>query len=256
MQFEKGRKLKDIKLREVSFVETPATRKPFLFFKSASGEHETDEEQEEVEIMDKELKELLEAFLDEKIEDDDDIEKAEKLTEKVVNAIKEALKILNEYKDALPDDAKKAVDTLVKYATTKYPYPKPYKKSKEEESDLEKAGKKLSKATMEKLLAMRKLIDELLPDDIKKMAEEIDKDELAFEMLQKMHDKLFAEPEDDEEDEEDDEEGEETGKIMKFLKGIDARLEKLEKMKGKKRELDDEEDDEEDDKDPFPSIPI
>ena len=255
MRFKKGRKLKNIKLKEVSFVKTPANRRTFLFFKSAHGGHETGEEQgKEVEIMDKELKELLEAFLDEEIDEDEEIEKAGKLTEKVVNAIKGVLRILNKYKDALPDDAKSAVDTLAKLATTKYPYPKPYKKG--EEDDLEKAGKKLSKATIEKLLAVRKLIDDLLPEGIKKMAEEEDKDELAFEMLQKMHDKLFA-SDDDEEDKEDEEDNGETGDVMKLLKGIDSRLEKLEKMKGKKQELDDEKEEEEDDEgDPFPSIKL
>jgi hypothetical protein len=255
MRFEKGRELRDIKLREVSFVKNPANRRTFLFFKSAHGEHETvDEEQEGEKIMDKELKELLEEFLGEKIEDDSDIEKAGKLTEKVVNAIKGALKILNKYKDALPDDAKEAVDTLAKYATTKYPYPKPYQKDQGSEEDLEKSGKKLSKATLEKLLAIRKLIDELLPDDVKKMAEEVDKDELGFEMLQKMYDKLFTEPDKDDEKEDKDDKG--TGDLIKALKQIDTRLEKLEKMKGKKRELDNEDEDEEDDGDPFPSIEI
>lgn len=233
-------------------MKTPATRRTFLFFKSARGGHETGEEQEkEVKIMDKELKELLEAFLDKEINEEEDIEKAGKLTAKVINAIKGALRILNKYKDALPDDAKSAVDTLAKLATTKYPYPKPYKKG--EEDDLEKAGKKLSKATIEKLLAVRKLIDDLLPENIKKMAEEEDKDELAFEMLQKVHDKLFAS--DDDKEDKDKEDDEETGDVMKLLKGIDSRLEKLEKMKGKKRELGNEEE-VEDGGDPYPSIKL
>ena len=116
--------------------------------------------------MNEEMQKQLQEFFGEDVEVD--FEKAEES-----DVITKALATVNEYKKDMPDDLKKAVgaiakqagfcDTIITKMTEK-------KKSKDDdgETDLEKAGAKLSKDTLKKiteaLSALKSLIPELKVD--------------------------------------------------------------------------------------------
>ena len=124
----------------------------------------------------KEFIEELKKFMAEDDEDEkevlteEDIEKANKLSDAAMKAIKGALNILNKYKADMPDDVLKAIQTLVKYASYGYPAKKEDEVKKTDEElladavgiiakaaeadDVEKAKKvveQLSKATIKQL---------------------------------------------------------------------------------------------------------
>ena len=79
------------------------------------------------------LKDLMENFLEEDI-DEEEFEKAKKkMPEKLVAGLKEAFKILNEHKDYLDEDLKNAMQYISRILTKypepgKYPYPEKYPK--------------------------------------------------------------------------------------------------------------------------------
>lgn len=180
----------------------------------------------------KELKELLKDYLGEDFSEEE-FEKAEKLSDKVLNALKGALNILNKYKGDFPDELKKAVGVLAKYAGYGYPAKKsdePYKLEKViealEKAHLEKAGAKLSKNTREQIQkaidALKKLLEEDIKKDtgngeIKKELEEIKK---SLEKLEKKAEK----------------EGKDEAK--KELDEIKKRLKTIEEAKGIKKSID------------------
>ncbi len=135
-----ARKLKDLDIEEISLVDAGAVRKTFYIKKQRRS------------LMD--LIEILKDMLGPDTElSDDEVKKAKELTEDAAKAIAGALKILNKYKDDMPDDVLGAIKTLAKYASYGYPA----KKSADEVdfvaelTDVEKAGARLSKATIEEL---------------------------------------------------------------------------------------------------------
>ena len=112
----------------------------------------------EVNKMDKELKELLDSYFGEEVSfDTEEFEKA-KLSDKALDAIKGALNLVNKYKADFPDDLKKAVGTLAKYASYGYGYPA---KKSDDNKDINKAGKTLSKDTVTKVKSVIKAFNEL-----------------------------------------------------------------------------------------------
>jgi len=134
-----ARKLKDLDIEEISLVDAGAVRKTFYIKKQRRS------------LMD--LIDILKDMLGPDTElSDDEVKKAKELTEDAAKAIAGALKILNKYKDDMPDDVLAAIKTLAKYASYGYPA----KKSADvdfvvELTDIEKAGARLSKATIEEL---------------------------------------------------------------------------------------------------------
>jgi len=296
-----ARKLKDIETTEVSFVDEPANKKKFLFFKARgegkgtggnlqgdggakycvcpacgySIEHEklgagvsvpcariecpkcgtkmvgSDTKTIKKTIgehkMDDEIVELLKSYFEE--EDlEIDFEKAEKLSDKAISAIKGALKLVNKYKADFPDDLKKAVGTLAKYAGYGYGYP-----AKTEKGEVAKAGAKFSKDTLDKL---RKAVEALnalkaiLPD----VGEETKKSETSeveksIEKIAKSIEELESKKAEENEN-----------KLTKTLEELSKRLETVEKGTGIKKSVEgqDDDDDAETSKvdDPWPSIKI
>lgn len=179
---------------------------------------------------------------------EDEIEKAGKLDEKVRSAIKTAYNILSKWKDSLPTDLAKAITLMAKYmAPGKYPYPKPYKK----DETLEKAGAKLSKATAAEMIKAIKILQSLLPEDVKKELEEEEKDETLEAKVEKIM-AYIAGMEKEEGKEGDDEKGdgekgdgkkespEATADLKKTIEKMGARIEHLEKVKGEKKGLEDD----------------
>jgi len=229
------RKLKDIDVAEISLVDNAANRKKFYIVKRRRQ-------------MDEFIK-LLKSFMG---EDDDefklseeDIAKAEKLDEKAIKAIQGALNILNKYKDVYPNDVLTAIKTLTKYAAYGYSYPA--KKSLTEEelieelTDVEKAGRKLSKATIEQLKKAMEIIQSL----IEEKEEDITKGhKLPPEIVKKLE--KLAEYEKAEKERIEKERIEKEKKQEELIKELKERVEKLEKSKGIKKSIDGQDDDDDD----------
>ncbi|MBA7527669.1 hypothetical protein ES705_19847 [subsurface metagenome] len=198
----------------------------------------------EVNMMDKDLKELLDSYFGEEVSfDTEEFEKAE-LSDKALNALKGALNLVNKYKADFPDDLKKAVGVLAKYASYGYGYPA----KKKEEEDINKSGKTLSKDTVGKvknvvkvfneLQSVIKALNELLPEEDQKKLKKSDATE------GKDADEEFKDALD------------EVTNIAKKLEGkleekdqtiekLNKRLETVEKEKGIKKSIDGQDDDDE-----------
>lgn len=171
------RNLKDIEVEEISLVAVPATRKRFYIIKRS-------EEMDEFNVIYKSV------FGEELTEEQ--IQKANELPKEALNAIKSSVKTLERYKDDFDADLKDALKTLTKYSSYGYGYPA--KKSDEELNkefiaeltDVEKAGKRLSKATKDELEKIMNIIKAMLKEgdaDVEKRGLEKLPPEIADEML-------------------------------------------------------------------------
>ena len=301
-------RLSRIELDEISLVDLPATKRKFLFKKAADRDEEGSlicecgnkealidflkSASEECpncgeSLLDsatkiifkgdnkmKKLSELLIDFIGEDELEEEEIEKFEKADKKLSpqasKALKGALNILKKFKAEFPDEVKEAINTLAKYAAYGYPAKK---KEDEEEEDLEKAGAKLSKATMELIKSVVekgkplekaiKALSALIQKDAGKSAEMIALEEKLDATLDKI-DKLLKkkkktkkekkeeeedEDEDEDKDEEEEDEDEEVEEAEKELKKLKKRIKKLEEKKGSKKSLKGQDDDEEEDED-------
>ncbi|MBA7485414.1 hypothetical protein ES707_20960 [subsurface metagenome] len=192
----------------------------------------------------KEFIEELKKFMAEDDEDveaaleKEDIEKAEKVPDKAMKAIKGALNILNKYKADMPDDVLSAIKTLAKYAAYGYP-------AKME--DLDKAGAKLSKTTRDQLAKVLGLIKEspkaiamlkiLLGQEVEKAKGGDGDEKLSEETLAKLE--KLAELEEAEKERIEKAEKEEAEKEEKEKQEVLERIEALEKKKGIKKSIDD-----------------
>lgn len=170
---EAKRRLEDIRPDEVSLVERPATGKAFFFFKN------------EVPEMDDEMKQAIELFIGEELSDEniEDIQKAQ-LKPEAISGLKNALKILNQYKSDLPDDLVEAIGELAKFlasSASKPGYGYPAKKGNDDEMD-PKDSKEITAAVKKAIAKMeaahedgKKELRALLPGEIRKDAEEDDR---------------------------------------------------------------------------------
>jgi len=164
------RELQDIDVDEISLVDIPAIRRKFLIVKKDKKDmqktSETDQDNSDIENLIKEgkleMKELIELYKKLTGEEEDFSEKEtellKKLSDEAVSAIKGALNILNKFKGDFSQELKDAVAVLAKYVTKAYPYPYPAKKSDE---NLEKAGKKISKDTLNAIKKAIKILNEV-----------------------------------------------------------------------------------------------
>lgn len=189
------RRLEDIDPNEVSIVGLPATRKKFLFFKQdmqelldtsedMQGDSDIEKRRELNKMnLNEELQKLLNNYFDEEVSFDPEefeFEKA-KLSDKALNALKGALNLINKYKADFPDDLKKAVGVLAKYSSYGYGYPA---KKSDDNEDINKSGKTLSKDTVGKvknvvkvfneLQSVIKALNELLPEEDQKKLKKSD----------------------------------------------------------------------------------
>lgn len=202
--------------------------------------------------MDNEMKALLAELLGEDF-DADEFAKSND-----TEAIKGALKLVAKYKSDFPDELVEAVKVLAKNAN--------YTNKAEEndsdagkDNDLEKSGKKFSKDTIEKLLAMFKTLQSILPnDDTSKTAKKDndadavakndnsnDKDKVeknaddkssnAFDELKKSIEKMATENADS------------LKELSETVDQVSKRLEAVEKEKGVKKGIDGQDDNSDDD---------
>jgi signal transduction histidine kinase len=226
-----ARKIFDIDIEEISLVDRPANRKRFYIIKQEENMWDQEFEKLLTEFLGQEGFEELKKSVEKEIES----EKKEKLTEEAINAIKGALNILNKYKDDFPKELKDAVKVIAQFAA-KYPYPYPYpKKTKKDEegnlieelTDIEKAGRKLSKATVEQLRKVIEILQKLIEEreeetNVKKSDK---KDEVKLEeKIEKL-----------------------TEVVQKQFKDLEQRIENIEKTAFKKS-LDGQDDDKDKDK--------
>lgn len=111
-------RLKNLEAVEVSIVPRGANRRKFLIFKG-----------DDVKMLD------FESIMDIELENEQEVDnvlKAEGLSEKAINAIKGALKLLNAFKEELPGDILSKLAGLAGYG-----YPEPTSKEEPKEEDKE-----------------------------------------------------------------------------------------------------------------------
>jgi DNA repair exonuclease SbcCD ATPase subunit len=233
------RELLDIDIDEISLVDVPAIRKKFLIVKNKKEDMQNaiDKDRGDSDIKNLKEKEVLKVEELIKIyknltEDNEDFSKEQlellkKLSDEAVSAIKGALNILNKFKGDFSQELKDAVAVLAKYATKPYPYPYPAKKSDE---DLEKAGKKISKDTLN---AIKKAI-KILSDALSKGDETKKAITILSDLLSEEEKKALKKT--DEEKERDDKEKERDEKFDSAIKEATETKEKLEKSLGEKDE--------------------
>lgn len=241
------RKLFDIDVEEITLCGSAANRKKFFIRK-----------------MEDSMKEFIEELKKFMAEDDEDIEgalekeeieKAEKLADAPMKAIKGALNILSKYKADMPDDVLKAIKTLTKYASYGYPAAKEDKKDEVkktdeelfidavnivakavETEDVEKAKKvveQLSKATIKQLKKIVEICQKIIGnEEVKaKKTEELpaevarDLEELAA--LKKFKEDTLKEKEETRKKEIED--------LKKEREKLEKKVEELEKTKGEKK---------------------
>ena len=254
------RELVDIDVDEISLVDIPAIRKKFLIIKKDKKDmqktSETDQDNSDIKNLIKEeeskMNELIELYKkltgDEEDFSEKESELLKKLSSDAVNAIKGALNILNKFKGDFSEELKDAVAVLAKYVVKTYPYPYPAKKSDE---DLEKAGKKISKDTLNAIKKTIGILNGVLSkgDETKKAIS------ILSDLLSDEEKKALKKTE--EEDEKDEkinsaikeaaETVEKLGKDLeekdKSISELTKRLETLEKAKGTKKQIEGQDED-------------
>ena len=183
----------------------------------------------------KEIKELLKDCLGEDFSEEE-FEKAEKLSDKAADTLKGALNILIKYMGDFPDELKKGVGVLAKYAGYGYPVKKseePYKLEKViealEKAHVEKAGAKLSKSTREQIQKAIDALKKLLVQDLKKEDGKEGNEEVKKELgeIKKTLEALAKKAEVTKDED-----------VKTSLEAITKRLEAIEKMKGIKKSID------------------
>jgi DNA-directed RNA polymerase subunit F len=229
---QKKRKLEDIVVKEVSFVDLPAIRRRFLICKRGESKMT--------------IIEIYKKLTGQDITED-----------KLTTEQKAALETLAMYDEAMPDDMAKAVGEFVKI-------PEP---PEEKPEDLEKAGAKLSKDTITKLKGVAKAILELLPEDERDIAKADPEEERENRIADKVVEKLGLakasenKPKDDKpQDDKPGDKGEDDkppdSEVAKQLKAISDRLAVVEQAKGVKKGLEGDGPGESSDEDEWPSWKI
>jgi len=282
------RQLIDIDVDEISLVDIPAIKRKFLIIKKDKDMQKTsdkDQDNSDIENLIKEgkleMNELIEIYKsltnDQENFAEEQIELLKKLTPEAINAIKGALNILNKYKGDFSKDLQDAVALLAKYAAKPYPYPYPAKKSEEDfdkavQEAMEKAGKKISKDTLEAIKKAIKILNDVFSkgDETKKAISILS--DLLSEEERKALKKTDEEKERADKEKERDEKfdsaikdaTETIEKLGKDLEGKDKsiseltkRLETLEKAKGTKKQIEGQDEDDGDVKKsdkPWPSF--
>jgi len=171
--------------------------------------------------MDEKIQEQLHEYFgkDEKI----DFEKAEDNA-----AVVKALETVNEYREDFPDDLKASVGMIAKQAGLYAPSQKVEKK--EDKTDVEKAGAKLSKDTLKKIQDALDALKSILPE-LKENTEKRDEVEKVIEDVTKRLDNIEKKKEDDTQ-----------SKLAATLNEISKRLEVVEKGTGIKKSVEGQDD--------------
>jgi len=268
------RELMDIDVDEISLVDIPAIKRKFLIIKkdkedmqkSADKDQDNSDTKNLIKEGKLEMKELIEIYKsltnDQEDFTEEQLELMKKLSPEAINSIKGALNILNKFKGDFSQELKDAVAVLAKFVAKPYPYPYPAKKSDE---DLEKAGKKISKVTLEAIKKAIKILNDVFSkgDETKKAISILsdllsEEEKKALKKTDEEKERADKEKERDEKEKERDEKfdsaikdaTETIEKLGKDLEGKDKsiseltkRLENLEKAKGTKKQIEGQDED-------------
>lgn len=226
------RKIIDLVVEEISLVDKAANRKKFAILKRRNS-------------MLKEFKELLKSFYGEDELEEDLLKKAEGLDEKTIKAQNEALEMIIKYSDALPPELLKSIQVFTKAAN----FPEATKENEftnenfiAELIDVDKAGSRLSKATLAQL---KKAIEILqgLATSVQKGATGDHKD-LPDEVVEKLA--LLDRLQKAEAEKEKQAQLEKEKKLNETIEELTKKVDKLTKEKGKSQGLPEEEIEKED----------
>jgi len=252
-----ARKIFDIDIDELTICKSPANRKQFFIKK-----------------MEEPMKEFIESLKKFMADDEDkvdealteeEVEKIEKLGKEEVEELKGAVDELNGYNVRdIPDDALKAIRILAKQASLGHPSTKVEEiKFLDDLLDVEKAGARFSKATVDQLKKVRDMISKLIGDKenaVNKRHKDLP-DDVKAELMEL--ERLRTEDKERLEKQEEDKEKAAEKRIKKLedkLEEQDEEIEVLKKKKGTKKSIAGQESDEitkganDDDKDNWPSV--
>lgn len=264
-----ARELLNIDIDEISLVDNAATRKKFLIIKNKKENMQNAIDKDRGDSDIKNLKEnevikmldLIELYKKLSEDDQDFSEEQLKILKALspenVKAIKNAIGVLTKFKGDMSQELQDAIKVLAKF-TAKYPMPYPYPAKKSDE-DLEKAGKKISKDTLNAIKkAIKILSDALSKGDETKKAIAVLSDLLSEEEKKALkktdEEKERADKEKEREEKFDsavkeaketiEKMGKDLGEKDKSISELTKRLETLEKAKGTKKQIEgqDEED--------------
>lgn len=223
----KGRKLKDIDVAEISIVDSAANRKKFFITKRR------------LQPMLEKLFEILKSWMPEGKITDDQIEAIKKMGEDKIEPLADALTCFEEFKDSFTPKFEESVKTLIKRSLLE-PFAVEAEEIDfvEELSDLEKAGKRFSKTTIAQLRKIKEVIEKLLVEETEKVDKTKDLPTDVIEQLAEL--KAMKKT---------DAENEKKKEKLEMVQEIAKLVVKEIKPKGKKTSLDvDAPDDDDDDK--------
>lgn len=241
---KQDKELKDVDVVEISLVDSAANLKKFYLTKRGKK-------------MEK-LKELYKEF-DIELEDED-VTKAKDIPEDEKEELTDALELFKKYKDDLPDDALESIKVLAKLSLNQPEKVEDMDGLIEELSDFEKAGRKLSKATIKQLKSIIDTLSKMVGERTEKMTgEDTDYNKLPDEVKEKLErlDRIERERKEELEKKEE----KEKEKLHKTIEDLQDRLEKMEELRGVKKSKDDEPKDKDkkktdDEKDDWPSLEV
>ena len=173
----------------------------------------------------------------------EEIEKLKELSPEKAKELTEAIETLNDYKEGWPNDLVNAVTALTKNSAYDYPENEPGEKKFEIKEFVEKAGQRLSKATLEQLKKIIAIAQGLVgdrEDKVKKGHKDLPADVIAeLEEAQLLKQKL--------DEIEEAKKAEEEKKAEERIKKLEAEIEAL--KKGDRTSIEGQDTDDDDDKD-------
>lgn len=211
------RKIKDLKIKEVSLVDKAANRKKFIICKGES----------KMKFYEKILKAFKGLFGEDSLEEKDH-EIIKSMSDERGEAIHGALDAISSYEiSEFPEDIQDGILTLAKFAALD-PVEKTIEKEAEITADMfiEKAGAVFSKANLEKLRKMKEMIDSIIGDK-EKVEKDAGEDKIPEEVKAKL--RKLEEIEEKEKERIRVEKEKEKADLQKTISDLQKKVEKLEK---------------------------
>ena len=231
----KPRKIKDLKIKEVSLVDRAANRKKFIICKGTN----------QMKFYEK-IVAVLKGLFGEDVLEEADHEIIKSMSDERGEAVYGALNSFSSYEiDEFPEDIQDGIITLAKFAVLN-PVEKTVEKEAEITADLfiEKAGAVFSKTNLEKLRKMKEMIDSIIGDK-EKVEKSTGEDKLPEEVKVKL--RKLEEVERKEEERIRKVQEEKEAALTKTITDLTKKVEDLLKSRASRQSLtaEDEDDDEE-----------
>lgn len=230
----KPRKIKDLKIHEVSLVDRAANRKKFIVCKG----------DKKMKFFEK-IVEVLKGLLGEDVLEEKDLEIIKSMSDERGEAIHGALNAFSSYEiDEFPEDIQEGIITLAKFAVLN-----PVEKTIEKEADItvdaliEKAGAVFSKANLAKLRKIKEIVDEIIGKQ-EKVEKDAGLDKIPDEVKTKL--RKLEELEKAEEERIRDEKTKKEADLLETIADLKKKVENLEKSKASRQSLTEEDEADED----------